>query len=68
MISRQERMLSLGVRTGRLPERYHRRVYAEYLRLAGGASGDPNAHALTDDEIDELERVVIVAEFEAWQP
>ena len=62
MNRREEHMLSLGIRAGSLPVEDSRRIYKLYIELAGGPSWDENAKALTDQDLEKLERAIVEAE------
>jgi hypothetical protein len=64
-MDRAERMLNLGVRTGLRPRDVSERIMRAYVDIAGGWSGDPKAQALTDAELDKIEKLVVDAEL-AW--
>lgn len=64
-IDRQRRLRGLQQRAHRLPAALANRCMARYVELVGGFSWWPNAHALTDEDIDLLETEIACAELEA---
>jgi hypothetical protein len=61
-MTRAERMLDLGIRTGSLPADVSHRIMRAYVDIAGGWSWDEKAHPLTDAELDKLEQLIADAE------